>query len=167
MSKATTRDTLTQESVLKGELDSAVKDEEATCFDASSKSFIEINNFLHTSLEKDLEQIRIKNVSGQRYIGIGLSTNQHTRRSNPLRVTIEGFPGNCLANLNDGGIFEIFGNVADDLADTMHSGSIIVHGNVRDVCAQALQGGTVFVRGSVGNRAGLQLENMAQEGPIS
>ena len=59
--------------------------------------------------------------------------------------------------MNDGGVFEIFGNVADDLADTMHSGSIIVHGSARDVCAQALQGGAVFVRGSVGNRAGLQL----------
>ena len=164
LNKATTRNTLTQESVLRGELDSIVKFEEANCFDAAGKSFGEINNFIRASFEQGLGQVRITNVSGQRYIGIGLSSNQRIS-SQPFKVTIEGFPGNCLANLNDGGIFEIFGNVADDLADTMHSGSIVIHGNVRDVCAQALQGGTVFVRGSVGNRAGLQLREYGARRP--
>ena len=140
LSKATTRNTLTQESILKGELDSAVKTEETNYYDAAGKSFGEINNFILASFEKDLGHVKITNISGQRYIGIGLSSTKSTRISSELfHVTIDGFPGNCFANLNDGGVFEIFGNVADDLADTMHSGSIIVHGNARDVCAQALQ----------------------------
>ena len=83
LSKATTRNTLMQETVLKRELDSAVKTEEADHFDATAKSFGEINDFIRASFDKNLGQVRVTNVSGQRYIGIGLSiTNQQsTRRS--------------------------------------------------------------------------------------
>ena len=58
-----------------------------------------------------------------------------------------------------------FGNVADDVADTMHNGSIIIHGNARDVIGQAIQGGHIFVRGAVGNRAAIQMREYQTNRP--
>ena len=130
--------------------------------DATAKDFSEINKFISSSLQDGKGSVRITNVAGQRYIGIGLSTKG--RQS--FRIELLGFPGNCLANLNDGAEIEVFGNVGDDLADTMHSGSAVVHGSARDVVGQALQGGRIFVRGSVGNRAAIQMREYLNHRPF-
>jgi glutamate synthase domain-containing protein 1/glutamate synthase domain-containing protein 3 len=124
--------------------------------DATGLEFSRLNQEIHTAFDNGAKGIRISNLSGQRYLGIGLSTKRNGN-SIPFKLELSGVPGNCLANLNNGGVFEIHGNVADDLADTMHSGTVIVHGSARDVVAQALQGGDVLVRGSVGNRAAIQM----------
>ncbi|MHB2035591.1 MAG: GltB/FmdC/FwdC-like GXGXG domain-containing protein [Nitrososphaerales archaeon] len=124
--------------------------------DATGMDYSRLNQEIHAAFERGAMGIRISNLSGQRYLGIGLSPKRDGNYI-PFKVELSGVPGNCLANLNSGGIFEIFGNVGDDLADTMHSGKITVHGSARDVVAQALQGGDIFVRGSVGNRAAIQM----------
>ena len=104
----------------------------------------------------------VEGVNGTRFIGMGVSfgTTAGTKK-----VIVNGYPGNCLANLNDGGIFEVFGSVADDLADTMTDGKVIVHGNAGDVAGQALQGGRLYVRGSVGNRAAIQMREFRERRP--
>ncbi len=104
----------------------------------------------------------MKNLSGQRYIGIGISTRKIGR---DFKIRLEGYPGNCLANLNDGATFEVHGNAADDLADTMHSGRIVIHGSARDVVGQALQGGEIYIRGTVGNRAAIQMREYKSHRP--
>ncbi|HZW55773.1 MAG TPA: hypothetical protein VFF30_05740 [Nitrososphaerales archaeon] len=128
--------------------------------DSTAMDFSEINAQIFKAYKKGASGIKVTNLAGQRYIGIGLSA-----RERRFGVQLIGFPGNCLANLNDGGHFEIFGNAADDLGDTMHSGSIIVHGSSRDVTAQALQGGDIFIRGSVGNRAAIQMREYKESKP--
>ncbi|MDA4113862.1 MAG: glutamate synthase [Thaumarchaeota archaeon] len=133
--------------------------------DASEKGFREINESISAAHSRDEPGIILENCTGQRYIGIGISPRTDGR-TGPFKIQITGFPGNCLANLNDGASFEIFGNVADDLADTMHSGSIIVHGSSRDVTGQAIQGGSIFVRGTVGNRAAIQMREYAKDRPF-
>ncbi|MDG7001945.1 MAG: hypothetical protein JRN15_22835, partial [Nitrososphaerota archaeon] len=129
--------------------------------DATAKEFSEINEFISNSFRDGKRSVRITNVAGQRYIGIGLATKSSQR----FKIELVGFPGNCLANLNDGADIEVFGNVGDDLGDTMHSGSVIVHGSARDVVGQALQGGHIFVRGSVGNRAAIQMREYLDHRP--
>ena len=133
--------------------------------DASEKGFREINESIKEAHSRAEPGIVLENCTGQRYIGIGISprTDGHP---GPFKIQITGLPGNCLANLNDGASFEIFGNVADDLADTMHSGSIVVHGNSRDVTGQAIQGGSIFVRGTVGNRAAIQMREYVKDRPF-
>ena len=132
--------------------------------DATGMDFSKINQAIHAAFESGAKGIRISNLSGQRYLGIGLSTKRDENYI-PFKLELSGVPGNCLANLNNGGVFEVYGNVADDLADTMHSGAIIVHGSARDVVAQALQGGDIFVRGSVGNRAAIQMREYQNRRP--
>jgi glutamate synthase domain-containing protein 3 len=127
--------------------------------------FKTINAKIASAFAQGEREITVENVNGQRYIGIGSSTRRGGDRSN-FKVTIRGYPGNCLANLNDGVDFEIFGNVADDLADTMHEGSVVVHGNVRDVAGQALQGGHIFIRGSAGNRLAIQMREYKHRKPF-
>jgi glutamate synthase domain-containing protein 1/glutamate synthase domain-containing protein 3 len=132
--------------------------------DATGMDFSRLNQEIHRAFDNGAEGIRISNLSGQRYIGIGLTTKREGGYI-PFKLELSGVLGNCLANLNNGGIFEIHGNVADDLADTMHSGKIIVHGSARDVVGQALQGGDIFVRGSVGNRAAIQMREYQSRKP--
>jgi glutamate synthase domain-containing protein 1/glutamate synthase domain-containing protein 3 len=133
--------------------------------DATGKEFRELNEFIFSACAQKASGVVVENCTGQRYLGIGISTRSDGS-SGPFKVVVSGFPGNCLANLNDGASFEVFGNVADDLADTMHAGSVVVHGNCRDVVGQAMQGGTIFVRGTVGNRAAIQMREYAKERPF-
>lgn len=132
--------------------------------DGTGMDFSRINKEIHSAFDAGAMSIRISNLGGQRYLGIGLTTKRDGNYI-PFRLELSGVPGNCLANLNNGGIFEVHGNVADDLADTMHSGKVIVHGSARDVVAQALQGGDIFVRGSVGNRAAIQMREYQNRKP--
>ena len=134
--------------------------------DSSGVGFGEINEFLRNAYRSGSDSVRIDNVSGQRYLGIGFSTRQEDGTRRKFRVELNGYPGNCLANLNDGVAYEVHGNVSDDLADTMHAGSVVIHGSARDVAGQTLQGGHIFVRGSVGNRAGIQMREYKQAKPF-
>ena len=134
--------------------------------DSSGVGFSEINEFLRKAYHSGSETVRIDNASGQRYLGIAFSTKQEDGTRRKFKVVINGYPGNCLANLNDGVSYEIHGNVSDDLADTMHAGSVVIHGSARDVAGQTLQGGHIFVRGSVGNRAGIQMREYKQAKPF-
>ena len=138
----------------------------AMALDASGVGFSEINEFLRRAYRSGSENVRIENVSGQRYLGIGFSTRQEDGTRRKFKVELDGYPGNCLANLNDGVSYEVHGNVSDDLADTMHAGSVVIHGSARDVAGQTLQGGRIFVRGSVGNRAGIQMREYKQARPF-
>ena len=131
--------------------------------DALDLGFQEINGKIADAYEAGEEKIGFSNLNGQRYIAIGFSPRKTSRE---FQIELSGYPGNCLANLNDGGNFEIFGNVADDLGDTMHAGKIIVHGSARDVVGQALQGGEIFIQGSVGNRAAIQMREYKDHRPF-
>jgi glutamate synthase domain-containing protein 1/glutamate synthase domain-containing protein 3 len=133
--------------------------------DAAGREFDEINREIASAISKGERGIAIEGCSGQRYLGIGAST-RGAGRGERFEIRISGFPGNCLANLNEDARFEVFGNVADDLADAMHDGSVVVHGNARDVVGQALQGGEIFIRGTVGNRAGIQMREYRDERPF-
>lgn len=131
--------------------------------DSTGMSFSEINQKIREAYESGASEIGFRNVSGQRYIGIGISPRASRRN---FKIRLDGYPGNCLANLNDGASFEVYGNVADDLADTMHSGRVVIHGSARDVLGQALQGGDLFVKGSVGNRAAIQMREYKNSRPF-
>ncbi|HMK82449.1 MAG TPA: glutamate synthase [Candidatus Bathyarchaeia archaeon] len=160
------RNLYTQHSILCDALEKTrtAAEPETINLDAEGTEFHELNESISRIMREGNSHVRIKNVSGQRYLGIGASPGKNGI-SKEFKIRIEGFPGNCLANLNDGASFEIFGNVADDVADTMHDGSVVIHGNARDVIGQALQGGSIFVRGSVGNRAAIQMREYKTKRP--
>src|SRR5487761_865587 len=133
--------------------------------EARGSSSREINAAISGAFASGAKGVELTNASGERFIGIGISTRKENQRRE-FTIRVSGLPGNCLANLNDGATFEVLGNAADDVADTMHSGRVIIHGNARDVLGQALQGGDIFVRGCVGNRAAIQMREYRNARPF-
>ena len=117
-----------------------------------------LNSAILNKIKQCNDPITVKNVSGHRYLGIGI--NQKTS------LNIYGTPGNCMANFNKGGQITVFGSAQDNVADAMYEGEIIIHGDARDVLGQALQGGRIFVRGNVGNRALIQMREYKDKKPI-
>ncbi len=126
--------------------------------DASSMTYEDVNAFLREAVVRGAETVTFLNVAGHRYIGMALSAQKR------LTVELHGFPGNCLANLNEGVHYRVYGNIGDDACDTMHGGGVAVHGDAGDVLGQAMQGGYVFIRGAAGNRAGIQMREYGIEG---
>ena len=117
-----------------------------------------LNREIREKSEDGASKIHVHNVRGQRYLAVGLPPG--------TELTLFGAPGNCLANFNEGAHVIVWGNAADDIADTMHDGSVTIHGSARDVLGQALQGGRIYVRGDIGNRAGILMRQYADRRPI-
>ena len=118
----------------------------------------ELNSVILNNIKQGNDSITVKNVSGHRYIGVGINQK--------ASVNIHGTPGNCMANFNKGGQITVFGSAQDNVADAMYEGEIIIHGDARDVLGQALQGGRIFVRGNVGNRALIQMREYRDKKPV-
>lgn len=135
---------------------------EGASIDAENLGHHELNELILKGFIDGAKEICVRNVMGQRYIGVNLLSGGFLG----LRVVLYGYPGNCLANFNNGLDFDVFGNVADDVGDTMHSGRVAIHGDARDVVGQALQGGEIFVRGDIGNRAAIQMREYAERKPF-
>lgn len=125
--------------------------------DAAKLSYKQLNSEINKLAARDAT-IQVVNVNGQRYIGVNLQQTP--------RIILRGFPGNCLANFNEGADFIVYGNVADDVADAMQDGKIVIHGDARDVLGQAIQGGKIFVKGNVGNRCVIQMREYQDKRPV-
>ena len=84
------------------------------------------------------EDIIIRSLYGQRYIGCGATHK---------RFELHGTPGNGLGQYNNGATIEVFGNCQEAVGDTMNEGRIIIHGNCGDACAYGMRGGEIFIQG--------------------
>lgn len=126
--------------------------------DATGMEYETLNREIRKVSEDGAKNIHILRVRGQRYLAVNLPPETH--------LTLHGAPGNCLANFNEGAHISVWGNAADDTADTMHDGSITIHGSARDVLGQALQGGRIYVRGDIGNRAGILMRQYVDRRPV-
>ena len=106
---------------------------------------------------ENINEIKIDNVLGQRYIGDGIQEK--------ISIKINGTPGNDLGAFMDGPEIEVFGNVQDGVGNTMNSGKIIVHGNAGDILGYSMRGGEIFVRGNVGYRSGIHMKSYLDKFP--
>ncbi|MGH2628280.1 MAG: glutamate synthase [Anaerolineales bacterium] len=134
----------------------------APSVDASGLGYGEVNQRVLELAARGAREVHVHRVNGQRYLGLSLLRAGYTQG---VHLVITGTPGNCLANFNAGLDYTVVGNVADDVADTMHAGRVVVHGDARDVLGQALQGGEIYVRGNVGNRCALQMREYRERRP--
>lgn len=118
--------------------------------DAAGLDSRRLNDALHAALGRGEGALSLANVNGQRYICAGVQS--------PVRVRIEGVPGNDLGAFMDGPRIEVFGNGQDAIANTMNRGRIAVHGHAGDVLAYGMRGGELLVRDSVGYRVGIHMK---------
>ncbi|UMZ73819.1 hypothetical protein [Natranaerofaba carboxydovora] len=108
--------------------------------------------------EVNKQNIELKNIFGQRYIGAGLEGN--------INIKINGVPGNNLAAMCDGPKFEVFDNAQDMVGNTMNDGEIIIYGHVSDTPGIAMRGGKIFIREQAGYRVGIHMKAYKDKIPV-
>lgn len=126
--------------------------------DARGVYYADLNKLVKQALADGAQEIILKNVNGQRYIGDGLQGEQ--------KITIEGVPGNDLAAYMDGLELAVKGNAQDGVANTMNSGTVIIHGDAGDTAGYAMRGGEIFIKGSVGYRVGIHMKEYMDKVPV-
>lgn len=122
--------------------------------DATNMNFMELNDAVRTSSDN---QIQIRNVRGQRYIGSGLAGKE---------IQISGIPGNALGSYLNGSTIRVDGNAQDATGDTLNHGAILINGSAGDACGYAMRGGRIFVRQNVGYRAGINMKAYQDHKPV-
>lgn len=125
---------------------------------AHGLSHRELNLKLKKLAANGVEEIKLTNVYGQRYIGTGLRK--------PVKVEIWGTPGNDLGAFMDGPQITVHGNAQDGCGNTMNDGEIIVHGHAGDITGLSARGGKIFIREDVGYRAGIHMKEYKEKRPV-
>ncbi|MDR1784389.1 MAG: hypothetical protein LBQ99_01450 [Endomicrobium sp.] len=125
--------------------------------DALNVYYSDLNSLVDNLIETD-NNVTLKNVFGQRYIGRGLPKK--------VKLKIYGIPGNDMAAYMDGAEIEVFGNSQDAIGNTMNYGTIIIHGNCGDTLGYAMRGGEIYVEGNVGYRVGIHMKEYKEMKPV-
>ncbi len=118
----------------------------------------QLNAQLREAVSNGTERIVLQNVCGQRYIGTDLDR--------PVKIEINGTPGNDLGAFMDGPRIIVRGNAQDGCGNTMNEGEIIVRGHAGDILGLSARGGKIFVRDSVGYRAGIHMKGYQDRQPV-
>jgi len=126
--------------------------------DAQGLYYRDLNERLYRLVEQGARSIVLKNVSGQRYIGTNLQA--------PVRLTIEGVPGNDLGAFMDGPEIHVMNDAQDGCGNTMNSGTIVIHGSAGDILGHSMRGGSIFVKGNVGYRVGIHMKEYGDRRPV-
>ncbi|MFZ7102203.1 MAG: hypothetical protein ACOWWO_05995 [Peptococcaceae bacterium] len=126
--------------------------------DAKGIYYKELNERIRELLCSGIKELVLDNVSGQRYIGDGITGSQ--------TIVINGTPGNDMAAYMNGLKIVINGNGQDAIGNTMNDGTIIIHGNSGDTLGYALRGGEIYVKGNVGYRVGIHMKGYQDKNPV-
>jgi len=130
----------------------------ALVLNAKGSYYKELNEELRNHLDSGIDEIIVRNVNGQRYIGDGVAGRQ--------RLILEGTPGNDMAAFMDGLEIIVKGNCQDGTGNTMNDGRIIIHGHTGDTTGYAMRGGEIYVRNYVGYRVGIHMKEYLDKIPV-
>ncbi len=125
--------------------------------DATGLYYRDLNTLLRSLDGNGIEQIEIRNVYGQRYIGTDLDDH--------LNIDIYGTPGNDLGAFMRGPKITVHGNVQDACGNTMDHGKIVVHGRAGDLVGHSMRGGKIFIRDDAGYRVGIHMKEYLGKRP--
>lgn len=131
--------------------------------DALTLKHKELNDLLREAVLGGAEEIIIKNVCGQRYIGTRLYLPSSGSK---VKINIHGTPGNDLGAFLDGHRITVHGNAQDGAGNTMNEGEMIIHGRAGDVVAMSMRGGKIFIRDNVGYRSAIHMKEYLDKVPV-
>ncbi|HBV87620.1 MAG TPA: hypothetical protein DEF42_13445 [Desulfosporosinus sp.] len=117
----------------------------------------ELNSKIREEIATGSQDIVVKNVNGQRYIGDGITGK--------ARLTLKGTPGNDMAAFMNGLELFVEGNTQDSIGNTMNNGKIVVHGSSGDTVGYAMRGGEIYIRGNGGYRVGIHMKEYQETIP--
>lgn len=127
--------------------------------DAKGVYYKELNERIRQEARNGTKNIRLINISGQRYIGNGIDKKD-------LTIHIQGIPGEDMAAFMDGPKIIVENNAQDGVGNTMNDGKIIIHGLAGDVLGYGMRGGSLYVKGDVGYRVGIHMKGYLDKVPI-
>jgi len=117
----------------------------------------QLNIRIREELATGSEEIVVKNVNGQRYIGDGITSK--------ARLTLKGTPGNDMAAYMNGLELFVEGNTQDSIGNTMNDGKIVVYGSSGDTVGYAMRGGEIYIRENGGYRVGIHMKEYQDKIP--
>lgn len=126
--------------------------------DAKGIKYKQLNEMIYAAIEGGYNKIFLKNISGQYYIGDGLTQN--------VEIEIDGVPGNDLGMFMDGPLIRINGDAQDGVGNTMAGGKIIIDGNAGDVLGYSMRGGRIYIKGDVGYRTCIHMKSYKSNFPV-
>ncbi len=133
-------------------------DERTIQIDAEGLYYKDLNCLLRQVICMDLDNIRILNVCGQRYLGTDLNTK--------IKIDVYGTPGNDLGAFMNGPKVVVHGNAQDGCGNTMNEGEIVIEGHAGDVTGNSMRGGKIFVKDFVGYRVGIHMKQYQKKIPV-
>ena len=125
--------------------------------DATGMYYRDLNSLLRRLDANGIENIEIRNVYGQRYIGTDLDNHSN--------IDIYGTPGNDLGAFMKGANITVHGNAQDACGNTMDHGKIVVHGRAGDLVGHSMRGGKIFIRDDAGYRVGIHMKEYLGKRP--
>ena len=126
--------------------------------DASNLVHRALNSSLRRAIISGNNEIKLKNVLGQRFIAAGLRDK--------VRIEINGTAGNDLAVFMDGPEIYLYGNGEDGVGNTLSGGKITIFGDSGDLLGYSARGGKIFVRGDIGWRGGIHAKSYQDKFPV-
>ena len=143
--------------VIKQESTNLELTEKTAKIDATGMYYRDLNSLLRNLDANGVENIEIRNVYGQRYIGTDLD--------NHINIDIYGTPGNDLGAFMKGANITVHGNAQDGCGNTMDHGKIVVHGRAGDLVGHSMRGGKIFIRDDAGYRVGIHMKEYLGKRP--
>lgn len=125
---------------------------------AQGLPYRDLNEQIHRAVANGEKEIILNNINGQRYIGDALT--------GPVKIVINGVPGNDLSAFMDGPTIIVNSNGQDGIGNTMNAGQVVVHGSVGDIAGHSLRGGKIFIRGNAGYRVGIHMKAYQELYPV-
>lgn len=125
---------------------------------ASGMYYKELNKKIRDAVAAGAEDIQLDNVNGQYFIGDGINK--------PVRITINGVPGNDLGAFMNGATIIVRDNAQDNIGNTMNAGKVVVHGHAGDVLGYGMRGGKLHIMKDVGYRVGIHMKSYNQNRPV-
>jgi len=126
--------------------------------DAKGLLYRELNDKVREAVKNGETEIKLVNVNGQRYIADAIDI--------PVKITIDGVPGNDIGAFMNGPIVIVNANGQDHIANTMNDGKIVIHGDAGDVLGYGMRGGKLFIKGDVGYRVGIHMKEYKDKVPV-
>ena len=118
----------------------------------------DLNKQIRDAVAAGADSIQLDNVNGQYFIGDGINK--------PVKITINGVPGNDLAAFMNGATIVVRDNAQDNIGNTMNAGKVVVHGHAGDVLGYGMRGGKLHILKDVGYRVGIHMKAYNQNRPV-
>lgn len=124
----------------------------------SPMHYRELNRRVRKAIDEGARHVTLKNVSGQRFIGAGITAEG-------TKIEIYGDAGLDTGVFSDGLGIMIHGSSEYLLGNTLNSGELVVYGDSWDVTGMGARGGRIFVMGEGGSRIGIHMKQYGESSP--